>query len=95
MEPKELPESLKIGKRLKAGILDLKLRLADGRKINVEFQNYWTDFFPRRSLYYWVDMYAGDLEKGDKYDRLEKCITINLHYEIYRPDYQANCRVVV
>ena len=35
----------------KAGILDLKLRLADGRKINVEIQNYWTDFFPRRSLY--------------------------------------------
>ncbi len=62
----------------KAGILDLKLRLADGRKINVEIQNYWTDFFPRRSLYYWADMYAGDLEKGDKYDRLEKCITINL-----------------
>ena len=67
----------------KAGILDLKLRLADGRKINVEIQNYWTDFFPRRSLYYWADMYAGDLEKGDKYDRLEKCITINLLNESF------------
>ena len=67
----------------KAGILDLKLRLADGRKINVEIQNYWTDFFPRRSLYYWADMYVGDLEKGDKYDQLEKCITINLLNESF------------
>ena len=78
-DPLLLPKIL--GK--KAGILDLKLRLADGRKINIEIQNYWTDFFPRRSLYYWADMYAGDLGKGEKYDRLEKCITINLLNESF------------
>ena len=78
-DPLLLPQALE----KKAGILDLKLRLADGRKINIEIQNYWTDFFPRRSLYYWADMYAGDLEKGEKYDRLEKCITINILNESF------------
>ena len=78
-DPLLLPQALE----KKAGILDLKLRLADGRKINIEIQNYWTDFFPRRSLYYWADMYAGDLEKGEKYDQLEKCITINILNESF------------
>ncbi|MDO4765621.1 MAG: Rpn family recombination-promoting nuclease/putative transposase [Eubacteriales bacterium] len=62
----------------KNGILDIKLLLQNGEKINVEMQNYWSPYFPRRSLYYWAKLYVEDFTQGAKYQRLMPCIVINI-----------------
>ena len=62
----------------KTGILDVKLRLKDGTVIDIEIQNRWNDEFAQRTVFYWAKMYAENLEKGEVYTKLPKCITINL-----------------
>ena len=37
----------------KTGRLDIKIRLKDGRKIDVEMQNSYFDYYPKRSIFYW------------------------------------------
>ncbi|MDO4766444.1 MAG: Rpn family recombination-promoting nuclease/putative transposase, partial [Eubacteriales bacterium] len=62
----------------KTGIVDIKLTLKSGEKINVEMQNYWSPYFPKRSLYYWAKLYAEDFVQGNDYKALSPCIVINL-----------------
>ena len=33
---------------------------------------------PERTLYYWSKMYSTQIKSGDTYDKLKKCITINI-----------------
>ena len=62
----------------KIGILDVKLRLKDGTVIDIEIQNRWNDEFAQRTVFYWAKMYTENLQKGEVYTKLPKCITINL-----------------
>ena len=62
----------------KFGILDLKLTLHSGQRINIELQNYWSSHFPKRSLYYWAKLYTEEISTGEKYDNLNQCISINI-----------------
>lgn len=65
-------------KEKKLGIVDLKIILKDGQKVNIEIQNFWSASFSKRSLYYWSKMYAEDFLSGEDYQKLNKCISINL-----------------
>ncbi|MGP1601400.1 Rpn family recombination-promoting nuclease/putative transposase [Treponema sp.] len=62
----------------KTGILDVKLRLKDGTVIDIEIQNRWNDEFTQRTVFYWAKMYTENLQKGEVYTKLPKCITINI-----------------
>ena len=62
----------------KKGILDVRARLRDGKQIDIEIQILPTDFMPQRTLYYWSKMYMGQVKTGDPYNKLTKCITINI-----------------
>ncbi|MGI5173871.1 PD-(D/E)XK nuclease family transposase [Treponema sp. OMZ 840] len=62
----------------KTGILDVKLRLKNGTIIDIEIQNRWNDEFVQRTVFYWAKMYTENLQKGDMYTKLPKCITINI-----------------
>lgn len=62
----------------KTGVLDVKLRLKDGTVIDIEIQNRWNDEFAQRTVFYWAKMYTGNLQKGEVYTKLPKCITINI-----------------
>ena len=62
----------------KTGILDVKLRLKDGTVIDIEIQNRWNDEFAQRTVFYWAKMYTENLQKGEVYTKLPKCITINI-----------------
>ncbi|MGP1577026.1 MAG: Rpn family recombination-promoting nuclease/putative transposase [Treponema sp.] len=62
----------------KTGRLDIKLRLKNGEKINVEMQNIWFDDFSKRSIFYWTQLLTEDFTKGSNYGELNKCIMINL-----------------
>ena len=62
----------------KFGIVDVKARLKDGTKINIEMQNRYNSYYPRRSLYYWSKIYTQDIKQAEEYNSLNKTISINL-----------------
>ena len=42
----------------KFGIVDVKARLKNGTKINIEMQNKYDKVFPKRTIYYWSKIYT-------------------------------------
>lgn len=65
-------------RRQKQGILDVALILNDDTRIDIELQIRFQKFWDRRSLFYLAKLYTEDLRVGQEYDRLRKCITINI-----------------
>ena len=68
----------------KSGILDVKLKLANGTVIDIEIQASWNASFVKRTLFYWAKMYTADFKAGESYDNLNKCITINIIADGFR-----------
>jgi len=62
----------------KTGRLDIKIRLHDGRKINVEMQNTYFDYYPKRSIFYCSKLIHEHFMSGFQYAQLKKCIAINI-----------------
>ena len=62
----------------KTGILDVKLKLTDGTVIDIEIQASWNASFVKRTLFYWAKMYTTDFKAGESYDKLHRCIAINI-----------------
>ena len=62
----------------KQGILDVKVFLQDGTRINLEMQLRRQKFWEKRSLYYLAKMYADILFMGENFDRLRRCIAISI-----------------
>lgn len=60
------------------GILDVRAKTRQGEQIDIEIQVLDTEFMPERTLFYWSKMYTGQINPGDTYDKLKKCITINI-----------------
>ena len=62
----------------KTGRLDIKIRLHDGRKIDVEMQNTYFDYYPKRSIFYCSKLIHEHFMSGFQYMQLKKCIAINV-----------------
>ena len=62
----------------KASRLDIKITLTDGQKIDIEMQNLWFDYYAKRSIYYWTELFTENFKRGDDYLDLKKCIAINI-----------------
>ena len=62
----------------KTGRLDIKIRLHDGRKIDVEMQNTYFDYYPKRSIFYCSKLIHEHFMSGFQYMQLKKCIAINI-----------------
>ena len=62
----------------KTGRLDIKIRLNDGRKIDVEMQNTYFDYYPKRSIFYCSKLSHEHFMSGLQYSNLKKCIAINV-----------------
>ena len=62
----------------KIGRLDIKIRLNDGRKIDVEMQNTYFDYYPKRSIFYCSKLIHEHFSSGLQYANLKKCIAINV-----------------
>ena len=62
----------------KTGQLDIKIRLKDGRKIDVEMQNTYFDYYPKRSIFYCSKLIHEHFMRGFQYTQLKKCIAINV-----------------
>lgn len=64
--------------RHKQGILDILLFLNEDRKINIELQVKIQKEWRKRNLFYLAEMYTEDLQIGEDYGRLRKCICISI-----------------
>jgi len=71
-------ELLKQFKEDKKGILDVRIRTRAGKQIDVEIQILPTDYMAERTIFYWSKMYTSQIKPGDTYDKLKKCVTINI-----------------
>ena len=66
------------GRQEKECVLDVKMLLNGDRRINVEMQIRRVAYWDKRSLYYLARMYTEPLFRGHQYDRLKKCIVIDI-----------------
>jgi predicted transposase/invertase (TIGR01784 family) len=71
-------ELLKAFKEDKKGILDVRVKTKTGKEIDVEIQILPTDYMAERTMFYWSKMYTSQIKPGDPYDKLKKCVTINI-----------------
>ncbi len=73
-----------IGDRL--SVVDIKATDDKDRWYNIELQIREQSYFGRRSLFYWSELYGGQLFETDSFDKLNKTISINLLDFRYFPD---------
>lgn len=71
-------ELLREFKEDKKGILDIRVKTNNNEHIDIEIQILPTEFMAERTLFYWSKMYNNQINPGDTYDKLKKCITINI-----------------
>jgi len=55
-----------------------KLLFGDPKNIDIEIQILPTEYMAERTMFYWGKMYIEQIKSGDSYDKLKKCITINI-----------------
>ena len=60
------------------GILDVRVRVMNGKQIDIEIQVGSNSHMISRSLYYWSLMYASQLKQGDTFGKLKECMVISI-----------------
>ncbi len=71
----------------KLGILDVRVLLNDDTQIDTEIQLSELKIWADRALFYISKMYTEQIEKGQKYDVLKKCVSISILDFILFEDY--------
>ncbi len=91
-DPKEIRKTILVSNELdresgdaKQGILDVKVEMEDGTKINMEMQVAYFQFWPNRILFYLSKTYTGQIKTGENYDALKKCIHVSILDFIHFP----------
>ena len=70
----------------KLGIMDVRVKLKDETKINFEMQVAKFDLWSNRVVFYLSKMYIEQIERGDSYEELKKCIHVSILDFIHFPD---------
>jgi len=68
------PEKLAIGDKNIS--LDVRVLLESGEQIDVEMQSQRRPALRERALYYWARLYTGQLQRGDPYTALRRCVVV-------------------
>ena len=68
------PERLAVGDKNIA--LDVRMRLQGGEQVDVEMQSQRRPALRERALYYWARLYVGQLQRGDPYTALRRCVVV-------------------
>lgn len=85
------PYTDKDSPRDKQSILDIRARTTEGEIINVEMQLFNKYDTEKRTLFYWSKQYSGQLQEGQPYSQLKRCVTINiLNYALLSNDLYHN-----
>ncbi|MHC6181208.1 Rpn family recombination-promoting nuclease/putative transposase [Clostridium sp. JNZ X4-2] len=56
----------------------MRVKTRAGKQIDVEIQILPTEYMAERTIFYWSKMYTSQIKPGDTYDKLKKCVTINI-----------------
>lgn len=71
----------------KLGILDVRIQLEDGTQMDMEMQVRYYEYWDERTLFYLSKMFTEQINAGDDYDALKKCIHISvLDFNHYKDD---------
>lgn len=62
----------------KQSIFDIWAKTSEGKLINIEMQLFNKYDIEKRTLYYWSKRYSSQLQEGQTYKELKKCVTINI-----------------
>ncbi len=75
----------KVHEEDKLGILDVHILMNDDTEIDTEIQLSEMRVWANRSLFYASKMYTDQIEQGQKYDVLKKCVSISiLDFELFK-----------
>lgn len=78
----------------KYGILDVRVKLKDGKQIDFEMQVNYFDYWENRSIYYLSKMYTEQIKEGEGYDRLQKCIHVSIFdHDFFKDDRECYRRI--
>jgi predicted transposase/invertase (TIGR01784 family) len=69
----------------KKAILDVRAKMADGTRCNIEVQRKDRHNFDKRSLFYWSEEYVRGIEAGQNHAELPDCIAVNILDFIHFP----------
>lgn len=78
----------------KLGILDVRVVMEDGTQVDIEMQMAYFEHWDKRVLFYLSRIYAGQLRKGEPYDKLKKCIHVSILDFVYFPHDTECCRTI-
>lgn len=78
----------------KLGILDVRIRLEDGTQLDMEMQVEYFRYWDKRTLFYLGRMYTGQLNRGESYENLKKCIHVSILDFICFPEDQECYRTI-
>lgn len=71
----------------KLGILDVRVKLADGTQMDFEIQVAPYPWWPERSIFYLAKMYTEQMEAGEDYKVIKKCIHVGvLDFKLFPED---------
>lgn len=62
----------------KLGILDVHVQLQDGTQLDMEMQVSYFKYWTKRLLLYLARMYTRQIQEGDSYNVLQKCIHVSI-----------------
>lgn len=75
----------KVHEEDKLGILDVHILMNNNTEIDTEIQLSEMRIWANRSLFYTSKMYTDQIEQGQKYDVLKKCVSISiLDFELFK-----------
>lgn len=70
----------------KYGILDVRIRMANGSQLDIEMQVVPFAFWEKRVLFYLSKMYADQIKEGASYQNLKKCLHVSILNFTHFPD---------
>lgn len=82
------PYTEKDAPRDKQSILDIRGKTVEGELINVEMQLFNKYDTEMQTLFYWRKLYSGQLQDGQSYKMLKKCVAINILNYSFLPNRQ-------
>ena len=62
----------------KYGILDVWVQLDNEVQIDFEMQVVYYDYWANRTIYYLSKMYTEQIQEGDDYDKIKKCVRVHV-----------------
>ena len=62
----------------KYGILDVRVLMTDGSQVDLEMQVAPFEYWDKRMIFYLAKMYTEQIQEGDDYDKIKKCVHVSI-----------------